>query len=103
MSKTATVPRGTTKLNPTITAMFDNEKFGYGSKISVPIDEKGFDVVQKNLTIGSRLLFKKSKSTTKEGNPVYFLEILPPYEKAANNNGARGTRKAAASNTDSEI
>ncbi len=79
----------TKKFNPTITAMFRNEKFGTDALLSANIDAKGFAVVQQQLQIGSKLLIRKSAKPSKNGGETYFLEILPPYEGAANTNTRR--------------
>lgn len=68
-----------TKFNPKVGNGFGNDKFGEGS-ILVNIDAEGLDVVMKNLQVGSSILLKYNKVTTK-GNKHYFAEILPPYSK----------------------
>lgn len=65
-----------TKFNPTIGHGFTNEKFGEGS-ILVNVDAEGLDAIMKNLQVGSSILLRYNKVTTK-GNKHYFAEILPP-------------------------
>ncbi len=69
---------GKKAFNPTITAMFENAKFGEGALLSANIDAKGFEVVQRQLQIGSKLLIRRSPKLSKNGGNTYFLEILPP-------------------------
>lgn len=66
--------------NPTITALFRNEKFGDGSYLSADIDAKAYDTIMKSVAIGSKLLFKKSRKVTEKGTEYGFLEVLPPRE-----------------------
>lgn len=65
-----------TKFNPKIGNGFSNDKFGEGS-ILINVDAEGLDTVMKNLQVGSAILLKYNKVTTK-GNKHYFAEILPP-------------------------
>lgn len=67
-----------TKFNPSIGGAFENNKFGEGS-IKVDITAEGLDTVMKNLQVGSAILLRFNKVTTK-GNKHYFTEILPPME-----------------------
>lgn len=63
--------------NPKFGNGFTNEKFGEGS-ILVRIDADALDSLMKNVQVGSSLLLRKNKVTSK-GNTHYFTEILPPY------------------------
>lgn len=65
------------KFNETITAMFNNERFGEGSYISRTLDK---DVVIK---AGNSILFKVTDKMSSTGNRVAFLEVLPPKEEKA--------------------
>jgi hypothetical protein len=94
-TKTET-PNTTRKLNPTIAPAYQNDKFGYGSFLSKPIDEKGFNEIQRNLVIGSRVLLKNTRKQSANGSTIYFLEILPPYEGPSK-------QPARVGNTESEI
>lgn len=75
------------KLNPKIGSGFGNDAFGEGS-IIVNVDAEGLDVVMKNLQVGSSILLKYNKVTTK-GNKHYWAEILPPYNRGAKGKSAR--------------
>lgn len=65
---------------PKIGNGFENSAFGEGS-ILVNVDAAGLDAVMKNLQVGSSILLKFNKVTTK-GNKHYFAEILPPYDSS---------------------
>jgi hypothetical protein len=73
------------KFNPTVTAVFPNEKFGEGALLSAEIDAKAYDVLQQ-IEIGQKLLLKPSKKTTKSGETYYFMEVLPRFEKTRSRN-----------------
>lgn len=77
------------KYNPKIGNGFENSAFGEGS-ILVNVDAAGLDAVMKNLQVGSSILLKFNKVTTK-GNKHYFAEILPPYEKKVTKQVATAT------------
>lgn len=64
------------KFNPKVGNGFSNDAFGEGS-ILVNIDAEGLDTIMKNLQVGSSILLKYNKVTSK-GNKHYFAEILPP-------------------------
>ncbi len=81
--------------NPNLGGAFTNDKFGEGS-IILNITEENYDVIQKNLRVGSAILLKYNKVTTK-GNKHYFSEILPPMSRD-NTTGQRV--KAAAGDLD---
>lgn len=76
--------------NPSVTAFFDNPKFGEKDEagngmegtafLSVAIDGDAFTTIQKHIQIGSRLLLRKSR---KAGSKAYFLEVLPPQTAPA--------------------
>lgn len=78
------------KFNPKLGNGFSNDKFGEGS-IIVNIEKEGLDVAMKNLQVGSSILLKYNKVTTK-GNKHYFAEILPPFD---GNKKATGTKTPA--------
>jgi len=75
--------------NPTVTAMFQNAKFGDGSFLSAAIDAKGFEAIQRFMQIGSKLVLRKSKVKASTGNDTYFLEILPPLEAGSSQSNGR--------------
>lgn len=88
----------TVKFNPTITAMFPNDKFGSGALLSAEINSKGFAEVQNHLQVGSKLVLRKSPKKTESGNDCYFLEILAPRDGGVRTGGAGGgARKASVS------
>lgn len=68
---------GKGKFNPKIGNGFENNKFGEGS-ILVNVDAEGLDVLMKNVQVGSSILLKYNKVTSR-GNKHYFAEVLPPY------------------------
>lgn len=65
--------------NPNLGGAFENNAFGKDS-ILLNITTENYDVIMKNLQVGSSILFRFNKVTTK-GNKHYFTEILPPYQK----------------------
>lgn len=67
-----------TNYNPTVTAFFENQKFGDGALLSATLDAKAFEAVQRHIQIGAKLLIRKSKKENKNGGSTYFLEVLPP-------------------------
>lgn len=73
---TKTGTKTTTKYNPKLGSGFSNDKFGEGS-ILVSIDADGLNAAMNNLQVGSTILLRYNKVTTK-GNKHYFAEILPP-------------------------
>jgi hypothetical protein len=80
--------------NPKLGNGFENAAFGEGS-ILVNIDAEGLDVAMKNLQVGSSILLKYNKVTSK-GNKHYFAEILPPYKRPT----PTTTKKAATNDLD---
>lgn len=70
--------------------MFENDKFGTGALLSANLNADGYEVIQRHLQIGSKLLIRKSTKLSKTGGNTYFLEVLPPMDQAA-----RGTSRAA--------
>ena len=62
--------------NPGLGGAFSNTKFGEGS-VLLQVTAENYDVLMKNLQVGSGILFRFNKVTTK-GNNHYFAEILPP-------------------------
>jgi hypothetical protein len=78
------VEKTKSKFNPKLGNGFENAKFGEGS-ILVNIDAAGLDAAMKNLQVGSSILLKYNKVTTK-GNKHYFAEILPPWKGSSSNN-----------------
>jgi len=68
--------------NPTVTALFENEKFGEGSLLSAPLTAEGFEALQRHGGIGVKFVVKKSKKPNKNGSSTYFMEILPPQENS---------------------
>lgn len=75
--------------NTTVTAFWENEKFGEGALLSAEIDAKSFDALQ-SAQIGNKFLLKP---VNKNGKTTYFLEILPPYDKKPS--ASNGARRAA--------
>lgn len=89
--------------NPTITAFFPTRN-GSGNFSSKPIDTKAFDVIQKNISIGNRLLLKTRTAQDQETGQDYtyfFLEILPPSEEATERRGNTKAAKASKVSEDS--
>lgn len=80
--------------NPTVTALFENEKFGEGSLLSAAIDANGFKTIQQHIQIGSKLVVRRSKRLSKTGNVTYFMEVLPPLVESGNKNTARRSTSA---------
>ncbi len=71
------------KYNPTLGGAFENAKFGAGA-IKLDITAEALDTIMKNLQVGSSIVFKPNKPTTRGvnvGSMHYFTEILPPYNK----------------------
>ncbi len=66
--------------NPTLGGAFTNDAFGEGS-LKFDITAENFDTLMKNVQIGSSILFKFNKVTSK-GNKHYFTELLPPFIRA---------------------
>ena len=84
------------KLNQTITAMFEDERWGQDAEgnanfISADIDAKAFDALSK-IKIGDKVKFKRtvSKST---GKAMAYLEIVANtgFKKATKNEGNKST------------
>jgi hypothetical protein len=65
--------------NVTVTALWDNEKFGEGALLSAEIDDKAFEAIQ-TIEKGMKLLIKPRE---RDGKTTYFMEVLPPYAKQA--------------------
>jgi hypothetical protein len=86
--------------NPTVTVLFDNAKFGEGSLLSPPIDQEGYDALMQNISIGSRLLLKRSSKIAKNGSTVNFLEILKPLEQSSTTGRKPATKKARSTPAD---
>lgn len=80
------------KFNPNLGGAFTNDKFGKDC-ILLHITPENFDVVMKNLQVGSAILLRFNKMTSK-GNKHYFTEILPPLA------GVKGKLKPASSSSD---
>ncbi len=70
------------KYNPSLGGAFSNEAFAKNGEdgILINVTEENYDVIMKNLSIGSSILLRFNKVTAK-GNKHYFTEILPPYDK----------------------
>ena len=66
------------KFNPSLGGAFSNDKFGEGS-VLLRITEENLDTLMKNVRVGSSILFRFNKVTSK-GNKHYFADILPPWE-----------------------
>lgn len=77
--------------NPTVTALFANDKFGEGSLLSANLDAEGFANIQRHVQIGTKFVIKKSPRLSKSGNVTYFMEILPPLSTEDNIRRARNT------------
>lgn len=82
------------KYNPTVTAMFRNEKFGDEALLSVDLDAKGFEAIQKHAQIGVKFLIKKAARLNKNGGATFYLEILPPLADTSKLQGRRATPPA---------
>jgi len=80
-------PNGTA-FNPTITAMFEAPKFAAralqgetgAAFLSAPLDAKALTAL-RNAKEGEKLLLKRSVKLNKSGEPTYFLEVLPVFNK----------------------
>ena len=72
------------KFNPNLGGAFTHDAFTNNGKPGIKLDitEENFDIIMKNLKVGSAILLKFNKQTTK-GNDHYFTEILPPMAKDA--------------------
>lgn len=83
---------GDKKYNPTVTAFFSAPKFLLKDTagnpvpdtayISAVIDEEAFQVIQKNIQLGTKLLFRQSPRLNRTGGKTYYLEVLPPMANA---------------------
>ena len=76
------------KFNPSLGGAFSNDAFGEGS-VLLNITPENFDTLMKSVQVGSAILLKYNKVTTK-GNKHYFVEVLPPMDRKPTT-----TRKAA--------
>lgn len=81
------------KLNDTVTALWENEKFGEGALLSAEIDAKAYDVLQ-NVGIGQKFLIKRVE---RNGKTTFFMEVLPKFEKRAAPTKGGSRKQAAAS------
>ncbi len=76
--------------NITVATMFPNEKFGKGALLSAEINGENFDAIQKQISIGNKLVLSPGKRkdgtpvTTKNGEQVYFLKVFVPKADTAN-------------------
>lgn len=72
------------KYNPNLGGAFTNSKFANNGEdgILLNITEENYDVIMKNLRVGSTIALRYNKVTQK-GNKHYFTEILPPFDKNA--------------------
>lgn len=86
------------KFNPSLGHAFSNNKFGDGS-VLLRITAENLDTIMKNLQVGSTILFKYNKVTTK-GDKHYFSEILPPLDP---NYSGKAKAKTAAKQVTSEL
>lgn len=88
-----------TKFNPSLGGAFANDAFTKNGEagILLNVTAENFDTLMKNVQIGSSILFRFNKVTTK-GNKHYFAEILPPMTPKTTVTTARD--KAAASELD---
>lgn len=95
--------------NPTITAFFDAIKFGQKNEagegipgtafVSANIDAKAFEVIQKHIQIGSKLLLRQATRLNKNGGRTFYLEVLPPLadtSRLMNNRAGTGRNSPAA-------
>ncbi len=71
------------KFNPSLGGAFGNTAFGEGS-VLLNITAENLDTLMKNLQVGSSILFRYNKVTTK-GNAHFFAEILPPMAPRESN------------------
>lgn len=97
MANENTTQKGNKKFNPTITALFENGKFGVGALLSANINAEGYEVIQRHLQIGSKLLVRKSPRLSKSGGETYFLEVLPPLAEG------QGSKYQTKKTTEDEI
>jgi hypothetical protein len=67
------------KFNPSLGGAFSNDAFGEGS-VLLNITPENFDTLMKSVQVGSAILLKYNKVTTK-GNKHYFAEVLPPMDR----------------------
>lgn len=86
------------KFNPKIGHGFSNDKFGEGS-VLVKIEAEGLAAITQNLQVGSTILLKYNKVTTK-GNKHYFVEILPPLVDDPRSAGKAKAKKTSYSDLD---
>ena len=86
------------KYNPTITALFEDSRFGEGALKSAQINAEAFQAIQRHIQVGSSLLLRRSSKLNKNGNATYFLEVLPPME--AGTRTTKGTGRATSANDD---
>lgn len=82
-------------LNQTITAMFEDERWGQDGEgnpnfISADIDAKAFDALSK-IKIGDKVKFKRT--TSKSGKSMAYLEIVKNngFKKATTRNEGNKT------------
>jgi hypothetical protein len=75
------------KFNPNLGGAFSNPAFG-DDAILLNITTENLDVLMKNVQVGSAILFRFNKVTSK-GNKHYFVEILPPMKPRENKPAAR--------------
>lgn len=91
------------KFNPTITALFENNKFGEGALLSTTLTDESINVIQKHVTTGAKLCIKRAKRLASNGSATYFLEVLPPIDKDERYQARKQSRAAAQSDDDSGI
>lgn len=65
--------------NPSLGGAFTNDAFGEGS-VLLNLTPENFDILMKNVQVGSAILLKYNKVTSK-GNKHYWAEILPPMDR----------------------
>lgn len=100
--------------NPTITALFDAPKFGMKDEngngiegtafVSANIDAKAYDILQKHVVIGTKLLVRQSPRLNKNGGRTFYMEVLPPLAENTRSWGATpGVGRNPPANTDDGI
>lgn len=85
--------------NPGLGGAFSNNSFAKNGEdgILLNVTAENINTLMQNVQIGSSILFRFNKVTTK-GNKHYFAEILPPMTPKTTVTAARA--KAAASELD---
>lgn len=103
------------KYNPTITAFFDAPKFSMKGEdgspiegtafISTNIDSKAFEIIQKHVSVSTKLLLRQAVRLNKNGGRTFYLEVLPPMADNAGYKGnpGRNYKGNASANSEDDI